>query len=47
MSKLICSSAINGAIEWVARAEAKLDEAIRPKARHARSPFRIRPIICP
>ncbi len=31
MSKLICSSAINGAIEWVARAEAKLDEAIRAK----------------
>jgi acetyl-CoA synthase len=31
MSKLICSSAIDGAIEWVARAEAKLDEAIRAK----------------
>jgi acetyl-CoA synthase len=31
VSKLICSSAINGAIEWVARAEAKLDQAIRAK----------------
>ena len=31
MSKLICSSAIDGAIEWVAQAEAKLDEAIRAK----------------
>jgi acetyl-CoA synthase len=28
MSKLICASAIEGAIEWVARAEAKLAEAI-------------------
>ena len=31
MSKLICSSAIEGAIAWVARAEAKLDEAIAAK----------------
>jgi len=31
VSKLICSSAINGAIEWVARAEAKLDDAIRAR----------------
>ncbi len=31
MSKLICSSAIDGAIEWVARAEAKLEEAIKIK----------------
>ncbi len=31
MSKLICSSAIDGAVEWVARAEAKLDEAISQK----------------
>ncbi len=29
MSKLIAASAIDGAIEWVARAEAKLDEAIK------------------
>ncbi|MBD3391403.1 MAG: CO dehydrogenase/CO-methylating acetyl-CoA synthase complex subunit beta, partial [Chitinivibrionales bacterium] len=28
MSKIICASAIDGAIEWVARAEAKLDHAI-------------------
>ncbi|HOS38560.1 MAG TPA: CO dehydrogenase/CO-methylating acetyl-CoA synthase complex subunit beta, partial [Spirochaetota bacterium] len=28
MSKIICASAIDGAIEWVARAEAKLDQAI-------------------
>ena len=31
MSKLICSSAIEGAIAWVARAEAKLDEAVAAK----------------
>jgi len=31
MSKLICSSAIDGAIEWVAKAEAKLAEAIKAK----------------
>jgi acetyl-CoA synthase len=31
MSKLICSSAIDGAIGWVARAETKLDEAIAAK----------------
>ena len=31
MSKLICSSAIQGAIDWVARAEAKLDQAIKLK----------------
>jgi acetyl-CoA synthase len=31
VSKLICSSAIQGAIDWVARAEAKLDEAIKLK----------------
>jgi len=31
VSKLICASAIHGAIAWVARAEAKLDEAIRAK----------------
>ena len=31
MSKLICGSAIDGAIEWVARADAKLDEAIKAK----------------
>ncbi len=31
MSKLICTNAIDGAVEWVARAEAKLDEAIAAK----------------
>ena len=31
MSKLICSSAIDGAIAWVARAEAKLNEAVAAK----------------
>ena len=31
MSKLICSSAIDGAVEWVAQAELKLDEALRAK----------------
>lgn len=31
MSKIICSSAIDGAIEWVARAESILDQAIQSK----------------
>jgi acetyl-CoA synthase len=31
MSKFICCSAIDGAIEWVAKAESKLDEAIKAK----------------
>jgi acetyl-CoA synthase len=31
MSKVICSSAIDGAIEWVAKAEAKLADAIKAK----------------
>ena len=31
MSKLICSSAIDGATEWVAKAEAKLAEAVASK----------------
>ena len=31
MSKTICVNAIDGAIEWVSRAEAKLDEAIKAK----------------
>ncbi len=31
MSKLICASAIDGAVEWVARAETKLDQAIAAK----------------
>ncbi|MBU2510450.1 CO dehydrogenase/CO-methylating acetyl-CoA synthase complex subunit beta [bacterium] len=35
MSKIICSHAIDGAIEWVAKAEAKLDEAIKLKGESA------------
>jgi acetyl-CoA synthase len=31
MSKIICSSAIDGAVHWVAAAEDKLDEAIKAK----------------
>ena len=31
MSKIICASAIDGAIEWVARAEQALDRALREK----------------
>jgi acetyl-CoA synthase len=31
MSKLICTSAIDGAVEWVAKAEAKLAELIKAK----------------
>ena len=31
MSKIICSSAIDGAVAWVAAAEAKLDEAVKAK----------------
>ena len=31
MSKIICTSAIDGAVEWIARAEAKCDEAIQLK----------------
>jgi hypothetical protein len=33
VSKIICGSAIDGAIEWVARAEAKLDEAIKQRVK--------------
>ncbi len=33
MSKLICASAIDGAIEWVAKAEAKVAEAIKAKGK--------------
>jgi acetyl-CoA synthase len=39
MSKLICASAIDGAIEWVAKAEAKLDEAIAAKGEEAKVGF--------
>ena len=46
MSKLICSSAIDGAIDWVAQAEAKLDEAIAGQRRDMRgrlSRYRLSP----
>ena len=39
MSKLICGSAIDGAIEWVAQAEAKLAEAIAAKGETAAAAF--------
>ena len=35
MSKIICAGAIDGAIGWVAKAEAKLDEAIKLKGEDA------------
>jgi acetyl-CoA synthase len=35
MSKLICSSAIDGAVHWVARAEARLGEAVEAKGEDA------------
>ena len=46
MSKVICSSAIDGAIAWVAKAEGKLDEAVAAKASPAPSGSRTRPISC-
>ncbi len=39
MSKLICGSAIHGAYQWVARAEAKLREAIEAKGEGCRVAF--------
>ena len=39
MSKIICASAIDGAIEWVAKAEAKLAEAIKAKGADTRVGF--------
>lgn len=39
MSKIICASAIDGAIEWVAKAEAKLSEAIKAKGEDASVAF--------
>lgn len=35
MSKIICDSAITGATEWVAKAEAKLDKAVHQKGESA------------
>jgi len=39
VSRLICSSAIQGAIQWVARAEEKLESAIREKGPECRVAF--------
>jgi len=39
MSKIICSSAIDGAVNWVARAEARLNEAIQLKSETAEVGF--------
>ena len=39
MSKLICASAIDGAVRWVVRAETKLSEAIDAKGESARVGF--------
>ena len=39
MSKLICTSAIDGAVEWIATAEAKLDKTIQEKGEEAEIGF--------
>ena len=39
MSKFICTSAIDGAVEWIAKAETKLNEAIKAKGEHAEVAF--------
>jgi acetyl-CoA synthase len=39
MSKIICSSAIDGAVEWVAKAEHILDKAIREKGESCKVSF--------
>lgn len=39
MSKFICTSAIDGAVEWIAKAEIKLDEAIKAKGESAEVAF--------
>ncbi|HQO04274.1 MAG TPA: CO dehydrogenase/CO-methylating acetyl-CoA synthase complex subunit beta, partial [Spirochaetota bacterium] len=39
MSKVICTNAIDGAVAWVARAEAKLDETIEKKGGDCRIGF--------
>ena len=39
MSKLICANAIDGATTWVARAEAKLDQAVAEKGESAKVGF--------
>ena len=39
MSKLICSSAIDGAMDWIVRAETKLDAAIKEKGENCKVGF--------
>lgn len=39
MSKLICASAIDGAIEWVAKAESMIDKVISEKGKQQRLLF--------
>ncbi len=39
MSKLICASAIDGAVEWVLRAEAMLDQAVAAKGESCKVAF--------
>lgn len=39
MSKLICSSAIDGAMDWILRAEMKLDATIKEKGEHCKVGF--------
>ena len=39
MSKIICASAIDGAVEWVAQADAKLSEAIAKKGENCKTGF--------
>lgn len=39
MSKLICSSAIDGAMDWILRAETKLDAAIKEKGENCKVGF--------
>ena len=39
MSKIICTSAIDGAVEWVAQADAKLSEAIARKGEACKTGF--------
>ncbi len=39
MSKIICGSAVDGAVQWVAKAEAKLAEAIAAKGESAPAAF--------
>ena len=39
MSKLICASAIDGALEWVLRAEAMLDQAMAGKGESCKVAF--------